>query len=327
MLGRIARARLTAKPFAGLVALMACVSPPEYADAVWVHIPEGATLEATAESLAVHGIVQSAERFERYARFGRRHEDIKPGIYPLRPGTHIGKVLVALRRGRPPTQKFVVRERMMLGELAFEAERRLGIPGESIVTAARDSALRARIGTPAETVQGYLYPTTYYVTEGSTARDLLRQMADTFAARWRPDWDVRLDSLGLSRHEAVTLASIIAGEMPHPESDERFHVSSVYHNRLARGMRLQADPTVVYALGERRRLSYADYGITSEYNTYTISGLPPGPIAQPSVESLEAALYPADTRYLYFVARPDGRHVFSETYRAHLNTIRQVRGR
>ena len=320
-------ARGSYSPLIAAALLAACVAPPQHGDAVWVGIPTGASLEAVAESLAVHGIVKSAERFEKYARFGRRHTDIKPGIYPLQPGMHIGQVLVTLRRGRPPARKLVVRERMTLSELAIEVEWRLGIPAESILAAAQDAALRAYIRTPAATVQGYLYPTTYYVTDGSTPRGVLRQMADTFAARWRPDWNIRLDSLDLSRHEVVTLASIIAGEMPHPESHERFDVSSVYHNRLARGMRLQADPTVVYALGERRRLNFDDYGVASEYNTYTISGLPPGPIAQPSVESIEAALYPADTEYLYFVAGPDGQHAFSVTYREHLNTIRRVRGR
>ena len=312
---------------AAAAVLPACVAPPQPEDAVWVRIPADAPIRAVAESLALHGVVKSAERFERYARTGRRHTDIKPGVYPLRPGMHVGQVLVTLRRGRPPALMVVVGERMSLGELAAELERRLGIPADTVLAAARDPALRARIGTSAETVQGYLYPTAYYVTVGSTARDVLRQMADTFAARWRPGWDRRLDSLGLTRHEVVTMASIIAGEMPHPESEERFDISSVYHNRLARGMRLQADPTVVYALGERRRLSYHDYRVASEYNTYTIPGLPPGPIAQPSLESLEAALYPADTEYLYFVAQPDGRHTFSRTYPEHLSAIRRVRGR
>jgi UPF0755 protein len=123
----------------------------------------------------------------------------------------------------------------------------------------------------------------------------------------------------------VTLASIIAGEMPLPE--DILQVASVYHNRLARGMRLQADPTVVYALGERRRLNYRDYRVSSDYNTYTIHGLPPGPIGQPSAVSLEAALYPVNSDYLYFVGRWDGRHQFSRTYREHLRTIAQVRGR
>jgi UPF0755 protein len=122
----------------------------------------------------------------------------------------------------------------------------------------------------------------------------------------------------------VTLASIIAGEVRY--EPDRAYVSSVYHNRLERGMRLQADPTVVYALGRRRRLYERDYQTPSPYNTYLIDGLPPGPIGSPSRASIEAALYPARTRFLYFVARPDGQHVFSLTYAEHLRTIREIRG-
>jgi UPF0755 protein len=150
-------------------------------------------------------------------------------------------------------------------------------------------------------------------------------MLSEFEAQWRPEWDARLDELGMSRHEVVILASIIEGEVRY--DPDREYVSSVYHNRLERGMRLQADPTVIYALGTRRRLYEKDYQTRSPYNTYLIYGLPPGPINQPSAASLEAALFPARTDFLYFVARPDGKHVFSRTYREHLAAIREVRRR
>ncbi|UCF41505.1 MAG: endolytic transglycosylase MltG, partial [Gemmatimonadota bacterium] len=138
-----------------------------------------------------------------------------------------------------------------------------------------------------------------------------------------PHWTLRLDQLGMTRHEIVTLASIIEGEAPH-EAD-RPYVSSVYHNRLERGMRLQADPTVIYALGGWRRLSRDDLAVQSPYNTYRVNGLPPGPINQPSTASIVAALYPAPSEYLYFVADASGRHYFTHTYRQHLSMIRQIR--
>jgi UPF0755 protein len=310
---------------AGFAVLAGCTAPSTERDAVWVEVSAGAPIEAVAESLVAHGIVRSAERFIRLARVGGRHDDIEPGVYPLRPGTPQHRVLSVLLRGRPPARRVVVRERMTLTELARELELALGLAPDEVFAAAADSALRLRVGAAGPTAEGYFYPTTYYLNLSASAAEVLTQMADTFAARWRPAWDARLDSLGRSRHDVVILASIVAGEMPHP--DERFRVSSMYHNRLARGMRLQADPTVVYALGERRRLSYADYRIPSQYNTYTFRGLPPGPIAQPSFESLEATLYPEDTEFLYMVARADGSHAFSRTYREHLATIRQIRGR
>ena len=127
----------------------------------------------------------------------------------------------------------------------------------------------------------------------------------------------------MTRQEVVTLASIIEGEVRY--GPDRPYVSSVYHNRLERGMRLQADPTVAYALGERRRLFERDYLVRSPYNTYVVDGLPPGPISAPSTASIVAALYPAHTNFLYFVARPDGRHVFSRTYAEHRRAVADVR--
>lgn len=298
---------------------------PEPPNAVWVTIPDHASVEAVAESLATHDIVSSAESFARFAQMGRKHRGIKPGIYPLQPGMPMGRILAALRKGRPPVQRVPVRAGGWLREVAFTIEQRLGIPAESIYAAAKDSCLRVRVGARGETVDGYLFPTTYYIRVNASADEILRQMVDTFEARWKPEWNARLDTLGMSRDEAVTLASIVEAELV--QGDDRREIASVYHNRLAKGMRLQADPTVVYTIGKRRRLYHGDYDIESSHNTYRISGLPPSPISQPSSASLAAALYPPETAYLFFVARRDGRHVFSRTYREHLASIRRVRAR
>ncbi len=303
------------------VALAACeVQNPQ--PAVWVPVPD-APIEAVAESLAAYDIVRSAPEFARFARMGRKHEGIEPGLYPLQRGMPMGKVLVVLRRGTPEVTPVTVRERTTIAEVALGLERALGLDAESFATAAEDPELAGRVGSTVPTVEGYLFPTRYYVPLDATALDVVRQMTDTFEARWRPEWSARTRDLGMTRHQIVTLASIIEGEMPH--NVDRAFVSSVYHNRLERGMRLQADPTVVYALGERRRLSFDDLRVRSEYNTYLVDGLPPGPIGQPSVASIIAALYPPPTDYLYFVAQADGRHLFSHTYREHLGTIRELR--
>jgi UPF0755 protein len=290
---------------------------------VLVEIPEGAPVEAVAESLAVHGIVPSAEGFVRLARFDGQYRDIKPGLYPLQPRMGRYNALSTLIKGDARVRVVTVRERMTLVEVADAMHQALGTAREEVLAAAGDSALRARVRAAGATIEGYLFPTTYYVPLDASAPAVLRQMADTFEARWPRAWTARLDTLGLSRDQVVILASIIAGEMP--LADERFQVASMYFNRLARGMRLQADPTVVYTLGERRRLTFADYRIPSDYNTYMVEGLPPGPIAQPSSESLEAALYPATTDFLYMVARADGSHEFSRTFREHVRTVRAIR--
>ena len=293
--------------------------------AVWVEIPSDAPVRAVAESLYVHGVIDSTSEFERLAIINRRYLDIRPGFYLLRKGTSAWQVLTMLRGGMEPATKVVVRERMTLSEAAAVVEQATGIPQDSFVEAASDPFLRISLGAHAETVEGYLYPTVYYVPLSIPPALLVRQMTDSFVAHWNPAWDARLDSLGLTRDQAVNLASIIAGEMPHP--DDLGRIAAVYRNRLALGMPLQADPTVVYALGQRRRLTFADYRIQSSYNTYKIQGLPPGPIGEPSVVSLGAALYPSDSQDLFFVGRFDGRHEFSRTYQEHLQTIARLRGK
>lgn len=288
-----------------------------------VTVPRGAPLRVVAESLEARGVVRSAQLFAFYATLTGRARAIQAGAYDLPAGAPHRELLRRLMAGRPAVARLTVPEGLMLDEIAQQVERQLGIPADSVLAAARDSALRARLGVPAPTLEGYLYPSTYEVRAEASARAVVWQLTEAFAARWRPEWDARLDTLGMTRHEAVTLASIIEGEVRHPR-DRRF-VSSVYHNRLRRGMRLQADPTVIYALGRRRRLFERDYLTRSPYNTYLIDGLPPGPIGSPSAASLEAALYPARTDFLYLVARPDGQHVFSRTLREHLEAVRAVR--
>lgn len=309
-----------------LSALLVACGPgarPESSAPVRITIPRGATLNGVADTLRAHGLIRSPRWFRIYA--GLRGDDraIRAGVYDIRPGRSTAAVLELLVSGPLATQRLVIPEGLMLKEVAAAVETQLGIPAESVLAAARDSTLRARVGAEGPTLEGYLYPSTYRVRIGADAREVVTQMVEQFEARWRPAWDVRLDSLGMSRWEIVILASIIEGEVRHSR-DRRF-VSSVYHNRLRAGWRLQADPTVIYALGRRRRLYEKDYLLPSPYNTYQIDGLPPGPIGQPSAASLEAALYPARTDFFFFVARPDGQHVFSRTLREHNQAIAEIR--
>jgi UPF0755 protein len=305
-----------------LVALAACAGPN--GETVTVTIPRGATLAAAAESLSVHGVVRSASRFRLYARLTGRARQIRAGVYEIPRDAGVRRALRALVSGPPALRRFVVQEGLSVAETAEAVEGQLGVSADSIVAAARDSTLLRRFGIDAPSVEGYLYPSTYLVRADAGPAEVVAHMVQEFERRWRPEWNRRLDTLGMTRHEIVILASIIEGEVRH-DADAAF-VSSVYHNRLRAGMRLQADPTVVYALGRRRRLFEKDYEIASPYNTYLVDGLPPGPINSPSVRSLEAALYPARTDFLFFVARPDGQHVFSRTYAEHMQAIRAVRG-
>jgi UPF0755 protein len=158
----------------------------------------------------------------------------------------------------------------------------------------------------------------------ATARDLVRIMTREFVAEWQPAWDARLDTLHLTRHQLVTLASIIEAEVRY--DPDRAYVSAVYHNRLTRGMKLEADPTVIYAYGRRlKRVWDKNLRVASPYNTYLHAGLPPGPIVEPGRASLTAALYPAAVPFLYFVAQPDGKHIFSVTMAEHEAAIRAAK--
>jgi peptidoglycan lytic transglycosylase G len=294
-----------------------------------VNLPQGASFAAVADSLKAHGVIESPFWFKLLARVRRVERSVHAGMYEFPAGTSPWKVLTMLARGQKAALRFTVPEGLTILEAASLAAERLGIPEDSFVVAARDSqAATAQLGTRAPSFEGFLRPETYLVPADISARELVRIMADGFKTEWQPAWDARLDSLKLDKLALVTLASIVEGEARVDE--ERETISGVYHNRLRIGMPLQADPTVQYAISLKRgrrkpRLFVRDYQIASPYNTYLNRGLPPGPVNSPSRRSIEAALYPAAVKYLYFVAGPEGRHVFSRTYGEHLRAIRQIR--
>lgn len=308
-----------------LVAIAACGPADRMAsaDAARFTVPRGATLGAVADSLHAQGLVRSARLFRFYATVSGRSRRVQAGTYDIPADASIRDVLRILVSGRPALRRLVVQEGLMLPEIVASLAAQLGVAADSVRAAARDDSLRAALSVERPTLEGYLYPSTYLVRLDATPRQVVRQMVAEFERRWRPEWNDRLNALGMSRDEIVTLASIIEGEVRY--APDRAYVSSVYHNRLRLGMRLQADPTVIYALGERRRLFERDYRTPSPFNTYLVDGLPPGPIGAPSEASLRAALYPARTPFLYFVARSDGQHVFSSTYTQHLRAIEEIR--
>jgi UPF0755 protein len=248
---------------------------------VQVRIPEGASLSAAADTLVARGVLESPGAFRLYARYFGKADDIKAGVYQVPTGLSIPRLVRVLTTGRTALRRLALPEGLMLSEVATAVSQQLGIPAAEFHAAARDRTRIARMapgpaGAGTVSLEGYLYPSTYYVRHGATATEVVDQMLSEFEAHWRPEWNSRLDSLKMSRHDVVILASIIEGEVRY--GPDRVYVSSVYHNRLRRGMRLQADPTVIYALGRRRRLFEKDYLFRSPYNTYRIDSLPPGPI-------------------------------------------------
>jgi UPF0755 protein len=291
-------------------------------------IPRGATYYQALDSLESRGVIKSRDWFSLYARIRGLPSNLKSGVYSFDRDPSWSEVVTALKSGRGLEARFTVLEGMMGFEVAERARAWLGVPRDAFRAAMRDTALQRELGirdTPAG-VEGYMYPTTYVVPMRMPARELVKLMTHEFIARWQPEWDARLGELKMTRHEIVTLASIIEAEVRY--RPDRPYVSAVYHNRLKRRMALQADPTVVFAHGRRlRRVWEKHLQIRSPYNTYLHAGLPPGPINQPSDSSLYAALYPAAIGYLFFVAQPDGKHIFSASYADHLAAIRRVRER
>jgi UPF0755 protein len=294
-----------------------------------VILPPGASFGAVTDSLASHGVVTNKRWFKLLARVRGVDRSVHAGVYEFPGGTSEWKVLGMLAHGKKAALRFTVPEGLTILEVAALAAERLGIPEDSFITAARDGkTATALLGFPVPSFEGFLRPETYILPADVDADELVRVMAEGFKSAWQPAWDVRLDSLRMTRLALVTLASIVEGEAR--ADDERETIAGVYRNRLRIGMALQADPTVQYAISLKRgrrksRLFEKDYQFKSPYNTYLNPGLPPGPVNSPSRRSLEAALYPAPVHYLYFVAGPDGRHIFSRTYNEHLRAVRKVR--
>ncbi len=278
-----------------------------------VEVTPGETLSALGDALQNAGVVDDGFRFYVLGRWRKAQAKLKRGEYAFDGPMSPVAVLAHLLSGKVKTYKVTVPEGYRMDEIAPLFAVAGVADGPALLAAMRDPALMQKLGVPGRTAEGFLFPDTYVVPKGRKPAALVAEMVDHFKAayarvRGEPGADVRLSEL-----QAVTLASIVEKETG--AAAERPHISCVFHNRLRIGMKLQTDPTVIYAvLLARGRF---DGNLTKEmllaphpYNTYTVKGLPPGPIASPGLAALEAALHPLDCKDLYFVARGDGTSVF-----------------
>jgi UPF0755 protein len=308
---------------AACVLAAACAGEPHGA-ATRVIIPRGASFAQAADSLARTGLIGSPKMFRLYGRVTGGDRNIKPGTYLLKHGTPWKDIVSALNGGHGLVNTITIPEGYTLSQITPLLARTLKVPMDSVQLAVRDTALLARLDIPSPTLEGYVFPDTYAFPVGTTARQAVREMVYSFERRWKPEWDSSLVDLKINRNDLVTMASIVEREARLPE--ERPVIAAVYYNRLRKGMLLQADPTIQYALGHHvGRVLYKDLEIASPYNTYIHKGLPPGPVASPGVASLTAAANPANVPYLYFVASKDGHHEFRMTLEEHTSAIREVR--
>lgn len=281
-------------------------------------------MAAAAESLYRAEVIGSPKMFRVYAKIRGSDRGIKPGTYLLRKDASWGSVLSALRSGRGIVNIVTVPEGFTLAQIEPLLVAKLGVSLDSVQAAFRDTALLHRLNVPIAALEGYLFPDTYFFPPGTSARAAVTAMVRRFEQRWRPEWTARADTLRLSRHGLLTLASIVEREAK--IAQERPVIAAVYWNRLRRGMLLQADPTVQYALPQyQTRLLNKHLTVQSRYNTYRYRGLPPGPIGAPGVASVQATLYPASVPYLYFVAHPDGHHEFRVKLEEHQAAVRVAR--
>ena len=309
--------------FALIVLLCAACGSPAGAP-IRVIVPKGASFTTATDSLGKAGLVSSKFLFKLYARAKQTDRNIKPGTYLIKRGTPWSEIIAALHGGHGLVNTITIPEGFTLAQITPLLAQTLSVPVDSVNAAVSDTAMLHRLAIPATTLEGYLFPDTYAFPDGTKAHAAVVEMVKRFEREWKPEWTTRLAKDSLTRHQAVTLASIVEREAKVPA--ERPVIAAVYLNRLRKGMLLQADPTVQYARGKHtNRVLNKDLEIDSPYNTYKYPGLPPGPIASPGGPSLIAAIYPADVSFLYFVAAPDGHHEFRNTLSEHESAKRQVR--
>jgi UPF0755 protein len=286
-----------------------------------VVVVPGQPLSATVKALEREGVIRTPFLFTLYARLDGRDRRIKAGEYALRASLSPQEILAIMEKGAVKLYRLTVPEGLNLHQTA-ELIAKSGLAGlQDVLAAAADPAAASRLGVAAPTLEGYLYPDTYFFPRGVSAADIVEAMVKRFRAVFSPQWEQRAAEIGFSVHEVVTLASIIEKETA--VAGERPLISSVFHNRLKRGMRLETDPTVIYGIKDfDGNLTRRHLETPTPYNTYIIKGLPPGPIASPGAATLKAALFPAETDYLFFVSRNNGSHEFSTTLADHNRAVR-----
>jgi len=281
------------------------------------NIPKGANLSQVAAQLESSGLIANRRLFIGAARLLRADRKIQPGRFLLPRGADNVEILRYLIRAGLQTKDITIPEGLTARQIASLFSRELGLDSTQFLAWCEDSILARELGVPAGRLEGYLHPDTYNFYVNSSEIDVLTRLTQQFFALLTDSMKNRMDSLSLSLHQAVTLASVIQGEVI-LESEAPL-VSAVYHNRLRRRIPLCADPTIQYILPDGpRRLFHKDLELDSPYNTYKRQGLPPGPVNNPGMTALKAALSPAPVDYLYFVATGDGAHAFNTDSEGHI---------
>jgi UPF0755 protein len=295
---------------------------PDYEGTRTVTLPTATTdsLDAVIDALASEGILASPTSFRLVAQATGWDAQVKPGHYAFESGTSTYRLLDVLRRGLQTPVRLTIPPGSRPQVVAAVAASRLRLSEDAFLSALRDTSLARSLGVEPGHLFGYLMPETYEFYWQAPPERVLQRIQRAFDRFYERELAAAADSLDLSKHDAVTLASIVEWEAL--LDDEKPAIAGVYLNRLDRGWKLEADPTIQYvlidSLGERvRRVLYKHLEIDHPYNTYRIRGLPPGPITNPAPSTLRAVVQPARHDYMYFAADGTGGHTFSRTLREH----------
>lgn len=294
-------------------------------------IPKGFNFPKAADRLESEGLISNAMMFRVFAFLERgkaQKRGLKAGDFAFHPGMTPPQVFDVLY-GEPLVyvEKVTIPEGFNLREIATRLDEKGICKRDDFLKAAYDKALLKRFQIPGDRVEGYLFPDTYQFRLGESAAAVVVAMVQKFRQEWLPLWEQRAREMGLDRHKAITLASIIEKETG--AKAERELVSSVFHNRRRISMPMQTDPTTCYAIQEvegwpdkKCNITGSNKLIRNPYNTYYVKDFPPGPIASPGRASLRAAVFPAQSKYLFFVSKNDGTHLFSEKYSTHASLVK-----
>lgn len=283
-------------------------------------VPADRNFREVAADLEVKNYIKHRYAIRLLAKLQKKDTLVMAGEYEFSPSMTPQQILDAMVEGRMILRKVTLKEGVTLAEIGPLLEE-AGITQKGLFEEAlNDAQFREELRVPATSFEGYLFPETYRIQRNTSPRKVIQKLRNQLEVTWNPEWNLRLIELQMTKHQILTLASIIEKESGNAE--EQPVVASVFHNRLKRGMRLQSDPTVIYGIPNfNGNITKIDLQTPTPYNTYIIAGLPPGPIASPGFSAIKAALYPAETNYFYFVGNGKGKHIFSETLDEHNQAV------
>jgi len=295
-----------------------------YGESITITIPKGAAVSTIARQLLQQKIIANYHYFRIYYSLFFSDVHFKSGEYEFDRPLTMKEVIEKLHEGKVKLYKITIKEGMIIREIADLLEQH-GIDRNEFIQYALNPQLIQSLDPQAPDLEGYLFPDTYLVRREITAKEMVELMVDHFKDHFSHSMKWQAEELKMSVREVLTLASLIEKETAARE--ERFLISSVFHNRLRIGMALGCDPTIIYALKRDNlytgKLGWAELKYDSPYNTRLYRGLPPGPICSPGYASIEAALFPENTKLLYFVAKDSGSHYFSETLAEHNRAVQK----